>query len=169
MKPPTPICCHERTNRRQEPEFRIVFLPWRWRGYIPPKRSLTLNGLHAGYIPQDSTLHNHRCENLNSYILKTIFIFGSDVLAYFFHFFFIIKFRGVLRYCPVAISVPTSLAQVQSTCRRGGGGDFRVYRPQRKIRNGILQIPASDGPVRGFLLYRLVQKICPLLWPPYKG
>jgi hypothetical protein len=42
--------------------------PWRWRRYIPPKRRLTFSGLHGVNIPEDSTIHNHRCENLKSYL-----------------------------------------------------------------------------------------------------
>jgi hypothetical protein len=26
---------------------RLILLPWRWRQYVPPKRQLTLNGLHG--------------------------------------------------------------------------------------------------------------------------
>jgi hypothetical protein len=53
------------------PEMPVVFAlhtlqPWRWRRYVPPKRHLTLNGLHRD-TPEDRTLHNHRCENLRSY------------------------------------------------------------------------------------------------------
>jgi hypothetical protein len=39
----------------------------RWRWHVPPKRRLTFNGLHS-YIPEDSTLHNHRYENLISHL-----------------------------------------------------------------------------------------------------
>jgi hypothetical protein len=31
------------------------------------------------YIPEDSTLHNHRCENLKSYILLCYVIPGADL------------------------------------------------------------------------------------------
>jgi hypothetical protein len=29
------------------------------------------------YIPEDSTLHNHRCENLKSYIVLDIVFYGD--------------------------------------------------------------------------------------------
>jgi hypothetical protein len=45
----------------------LIFRPWKWRRYIPPKRRLTLNGLHGVISPEENALHNHRCENLKSY------------------------------------------------------------------------------------------------------
>jgi hypothetical protein len=27
------------------------------------------------YIPEDSTLHNHRCENLKSYLISAVYLF----------------------------------------------------------------------------------------------
>jgi hypothetical protein len=47
--------------------LNLFFRPWRWRRYVPPKRWSKLNGLTRRYIPEDDTLHNHRCENLKSY------------------------------------------------------------------------------------------------------
>jgi hypothetical protein len=35
--------------------LRLFFRPWRWRRYVPPKRRLTLNGLH-GVISQKMAL-----------------------------------------------------------------------------------------------------------------
>jgi hypothetical protein len=35
----------------------LFFRPWRYRRYVPPKRRLTLNGLHGVIIPDDGTLH----------------------------------------------------------------------------------------------------------------
>jgi hypothetical protein len=49
--------------------FRFILRPWRWSRHVPPKRQSTFNGLH-----EDRTLHNHRCENLNSYIYRRSFI-----------------------------------------------------------------------------------------------
>jgi hypothetical protein len=49
---------------------RLIW-PWRWRRYAPPKRRLTVNGLHgikSQKIVLLRTLHNHRCDNLKSYI-----------------------------------------------------------------------------------------------------
>jgi hypothetical protein len=34
---------------------QLIFRPWRWRRYVPPKRRLTLNGLH-GVISQKMVL-----------------------------------------------------------------------------------------------------------------
>jgi hypothetical protein len=45
----------------------LILRPWIWRRYIPPKRRVQLNGLHGVISPEDSTLRNHRCENLKSY------------------------------------------------------------------------------------------------------
>jgi hypothetical protein len=39
---------------------RLIFRPWRWRRYIPPKHWLT-QWTTRHYIPDDGTLHNHRC------------------------------------------------------------------------------------------------------------
>lgn len=39
--------------------------PWRWKP-VPQKGWLTLNGLH-GNIPEDKSLHKHRCGNLHSH------------------------------------------------------------------------------------------------------
>jgi hypothetical protein len=36
-----------------------MFLPWRWRRYVPPKQC------HA---PEDDILHSHGCESLKSYL-----------------------------------------------------------------------------------------------------
>jgi hypothetical protein len=41
------------------------FLHWRWRWHLATKRLLTTRR----YIPKDRILHNHRCENLKSYII----------------------------------------------------------------------------------------------------
>jgi hypothetical protein len=51
------------------PEF---FRPWRWRRYVPPKRRVDTKRTTRRYIPEDGTLHNHRCENLKSYILYNL-------------------------------------------------------------------------------------------------
>jgi hypothetical protein len=50
-----------------------LILPWRWSRYVPPKSRLTSNGLH-GIVPEDKTLHNHRCKNLKSYPILTLCI-----------------------------------------------------------------------------------------------
>jgi hypothetical protein len=39
--------------------------PWRWRRRVLPKRWLTFNGTRH-YMPEDRSLHDHRCENLTS-------------------------------------------------------------------------------------------------------
>jgi hypothetical protein len=41
---------------------QLNFRPWRWRQYIPPKRRLTLNGLH-GVISQEMVLFKRFCWN----------------------------------------------------------------------------------------------------------
>jgi hypothetical protein len=46
----------------------LFFGLWRWRRYVPPKRRLNFKRTTRCYIPDDRTLHNHRCENLRSYI-----------------------------------------------------------------------------------------------------
>jgi hypothetical protein len=37
---------------------QLIFLPWRWRRYVPPKRRLTLNGLHGRFITEFVWLWN---------------------------------------------------------------------------------------------------------------
>jgi hypothetical protein len=45
-----------------------LFFHHKDRGDIHPKRRLTFNRLHVDtYIPEDSALHNHRCEYIKSY------------------------------------------------------------------------------------------------------
>jgi hypothetical protein len=50
---------------------------WRQRLLVPPKHchlptEVPSSGTTRRYIPEDSTLHNHRCENLKSYMLLTV-------------------------------------------------------------------------------------------------
>jgi hypothetical protein len=40
---------------------------WRWRLYVPPKRLLAFQRTTRCYTPEDTTVHNHRCENIRSY------------------------------------------------------------------------------------------------------
>jgi hypothetical protein len=47
--------------------YLLIIWPWRWRRNISPNRLLAFNGLH-GFISQSIRLHNHRCEDLGSYI-----------------------------------------------------------------------------------------------------
>lgn len=47
-------CCHL---------ARLVCPPWRWRLDLPSNHQLTFQWT-THYIPEDSTLHNHCCENL---------------------------------------------------------------------------------------------------------
>jgi hypothetical protein len=46
----------------------LIVTPWRWRRYVPPKMSVEFQRTTRRYIPEDRTLHNHRCENLKSYL-----------------------------------------------------------------------------------------------------
>jgi hypothetical protein len=46
----------------------LFFRPWRWRRYVPPKRRVQQTTRR--HIPEDDTLHNHRCENLKSYLTR---------------------------------------------------------------------------------------------------
>jgi hypothetical protein len=41
--------------KQVESRARLIIQPWKWRRYIPPKRRLTLNGLH-GVISQKMVL-----------------------------------------------------------------------------------------------------------------
>jgi hypothetical protein len=59
------------------PEYNAVYIAehqptFRWN-ISPPKRRSTFKG-YIFYIPEDRTLHNHRCEDLKSY--KRIIIWG---------------------------------------------------------------------------------------------
>jgi hypothetical protein len=65
------------------------------------------------YIPQDRTLHNHRCENLHSYIIYADYIqyIQSLMQPYNYEFFlycFTICFGhiGAIIMCPAAKTVP---------------------------------------------------------------
>jgi hypothetical protein len=49
-----------------------IFLPWKWWRHITPKRRLNSQDLQGVHIAEDGILHNHRCENLKSYILQKI-------------------------------------------------------------------------------------------------
>jgi hypothetical protein len=60
-----------RARYRRERQASILLRPWRWRWYIPSKHQWTLTD-YTAFIPVDSTLHNHRCENLKSYIISYI-------------------------------------------------------------------------------------------------
>jgi hypothetical protein len=51
--------------------LNLFFRPWSWRRYVPPKRRLILKTTRHS-IPEDCTLHNHRCGNLKSYKNITI-------------------------------------------------------------------------------------------------
>jgi hypothetical protein len=44
-----------------------IFLPWRWRRYVPTKRRFTRSA--RCHISEDGILHSHRRENLKSYII----------------------------------------------------------------------------------------------------
>jgi hypothetical protein len=47
----------------------LTFRLWKWRQNIPPKYLVDFQRTTRRYIPEDRTLHNHRCcENLKSYI-----------------------------------------------------------------------------------------------------
>jgi hypothetical protein len=50
-----------------------IFLPWRWRRYVPPKHRFTK--YTRRHIPEDGVLHSRRRENLKSYIDN---ILGTD-------------------------------------------------------------------------------------------
>jgi hypothetical protein len=47
-----------------------IFLPWRWRQYVPPKTTVHTRSTRC-HIPEDGILHSHRHENLKSYIRFT--------------------------------------------------------------------------------------------------
>jgi hypothetical protein len=44
---------------------QLIFIPWRWRRCVPPKRRLTLNGLH-GVIYRGNSNYKERCVALVS-------------------------------------------------------------------------------------------------------
>jgi hypothetical protein len=44
-----------RNQRESRWEARLIFRPWRWRRYVPPKRRLFFNGLH-GVMSQEIAL-----------------------------------------------------------------------------------------------------------------
>jgi hypothetical protein len=46
---------------------RSFLRSWKWKRHVPPKRRLTVNGLHGVISHENETPHNHRCENLKSY------------------------------------------------------------------------------------------------------
>jgi hypothetical protein len=70
-------CSQFNVNRRFEGTCRSAcwFLAWliprprRWRRHVPTKRRLIFNGR---YISEYRSLHNHRCENLKSYMLHLV-------------------------------------------------------------------------------------------------
>jgi hypothetical protein len=53
---------------------RLILRPWRWR-WCSSETSADFKRTTRRYIPQDGTLHNHRCENLISYIKNTFCCF----------------------------------------------------------------------------------------------
>jgi hypothetical protein len=53
------ICCCE----------KVCLLGWRWRLHVSPKRQLT--HWTTWHIPEDGTLHSHRCEALTPYVMST--------------------------------------------------------------------------------------------------
>jgi hypothetical protein len=38
---------NQRESKWKHAGFLLIFSPWRWKWYVPPKRQLTLNGLHG--------------------------------------------------------------------------------------------------------------------------
>jgi hypothetical protein len=57
----------------------LFFPPWRWRRYVPPKRRLTLNGLHGG-ISQKMVLFrlfDSLRYSLNWWIIQYLVIYGG--------------------------------------------------------------------------------------------
>jgi hypothetical protein len=48
---------------------RIIFRPWRWRR-CSSETSVDFQRTTQRYTPEDRTLHNHRCENLKSYMKR---------------------------------------------------------------------------------------------------
>jgi hypothetical protein len=50
---------------------RFILRPWRWKRNVPPKHRLAFKRTARRYMPEGSTLHNHCCENLKSYIIIT--------------------------------------------------------------------------------------------------
>jgi hypothetical protein len=102
-----------RNQREIRWQAELIFRPWKWKRYIPPKRRLTFNPLYIQrYIPKDGTLHNHRCENLKSHIGK---LFTRDHCH---HYYWWIWGRGVAE---AAVLVPREAetsrqeSQLQST------------------------------------------------------
>lgn len=47
----------------------LIFRPWKWRRHVEPKWWLTFSALHV-VIPEDRTLHGHRCQYFKSIRLK---------------------------------------------------------------------------------------------------
>jgi hypothetical protein len=71
----------------------LILLSSRWRRHVPRKPQLTLNGLKR-YIPGDGTVHNHRCEDIKSFIIhffcmlwkkKTLTVFWDMMLCSLWH------------------------------------------------------------------------------------
>jgi hypothetical protein len=60
----------------------LIFLSWRWRRYVPPKRRFDTERTTRRYTPEDGTLHNHHCENIKSYVSNLV-----CVLLFYFLFF----------------------------------------------------------------------------------
>jgi hypothetical protein len=48
-----------------------IFLPWRWRRYVPPKRRFIPQHLYGA--TSQNILHSHRCENLSDTTYKIRF------------------------------------------------------------------------------------------------
>jgi hypothetical protein len=54
------------------------FRPWRWRRYVPPKRRLTLNGLHGVISQENGTLQRN-----GSQFMPTVDTWhNNDILSY---------------------------------------------------------------------------------------
>jgi hypothetical protein len=47
---------------------RLIPWPWKWKWHVSLKMLLHFQWTTWRYIPQDIILHNHRCENLKSYM-----------------------------------------------------------------------------------------------------
>jgi hypothetical protein len=102
---------------------------------------LTLNGLHRRYIPEDGTLHNHRCENLKSFCLPTSlhpsqFLFSHSLYSSFKVLGREIRFRAP----PLPVTVTALKVALWSiTC--ASGAIFRCA--------AILAVTAIGGGVPG--------------------
>jgi hypothetical protein len=59
----------------------LIFSTLRMEAIYPSETSIDTQRTTRRYIPEDDTLHNHRCENLESYIPETSFTGHSEYIV----------------------------------------------------------------------------------------